>query len=389
MRLERLDLLSYGCFNNKSINFADGKVDLHIIFGPNEAGKSTALSAIEDLLFGIPKSTSYSFLVDNKGLRIGAVINNGVKEPLYFRRRKGNKDTILNEHEKPLPDNILNELLQGVDRSFFERMFSLGYERLRKGGQDILDEKDDVGRMLFSASAGLLGLSEELKKIEGNADLLWDKRKSGKRLYYQAQEIYDEADRRKKEATILTRNWKDNKDQFNKTKDAHSQYNRIFSEKSMLQEKLERIRRTLPYLGQIKTLEEDIVKVGSVISFPENAATIIQEAERDLNQADATLSTLNEQIEETKLELDEIVPDKQLLSREEKIKKLEGDRAIVEKHQVDIPVRQEEIRNRETRCIQLAVELGWPETRISQEDFFPQILFIKIEKLVKEAQKLM
>ncbi len=385
MRFERLDLLSYGCFKNKSINFPTGKTDLHIIFGPNEAGKSTALSAIEDLLFGIPKSTSYGFLFDNKDLRIGAVINNGTgKEPICFRRRKGNKDTFLNENENTLPDNILNELLQGVDRSFFERMFSLGHERLRKGGQEILDEKDDVGRMLFSASAGLLGLAEGLKKIEGNADQLWDKRKSGKRLYYQAQEKYEDAEHRKKEATILTKNWKDYKNQLEKTTDEHVQQNRVYAEKTMLQEKLERIRRTLPYLGQIKKLEEDIVKIGSVFFFSEDAASILHEAEKNLNQAEATLKTLNEQIEEAKNGLGEIVPDEQLLGREVDIKKLERDRAIVEKHERDIPNRQAEIKTLETRCGDLAVELGWPKSKINQENFFPQTLFSQIEKLVKE-----
>ena len=62
MRLNRLDLTRYGKFTDRSLDFgapAPGKADLHIVYGPNEAGKSTALSAFLDLLFGIePRSQS-------------------------------------------------------------------------------------------------------------------------------------------------------------------------------------------------------------------------------------------------------------------------------------------------------------------------------------------
>ena len=142
MRLERLDLICYGCLEGKQILFPPDKADLHIIFGPNEAGKSTALNAIEDLLFGIPKNTSFNFLFDNKGLRIGATLHNGSKtNSLSFQRKKGTKETILDEQNNPLPTSILYEFLHGIDRSFFERMFSLDHERLRQGGKAILEER--------------------------------------------------------------------------------------------------------------------------------------------------------------------------------------------------------------------------------------------------------
>ena len=53
MRLNRLDLTRYGKFTGHSIDFGvpeSGRPDLHIVYGPNEAGKSTALAAFLDLL---------------------------------------------------------------------------------------------------------------------------------------------------------------------------------------------------------------------------------------------------------------------------------------------------------------------------------------------------
>jgi uncharacterized protein YhaN len=78
MRLDRLDLTRYGKFTDYIIDFGErivGQPDIHLIYGPNEAGKSTALAAFLDLLFGIEFRTRYNFLHDNRTMRIGAKLN--------------------------------------------------------------------------------------------------------------------------------------------------------------------------------------------------------------------------------------------------------------------------------------------------------------------------
>ncbi|NKF31058.1 AAA family ATPase, partial [Pseudomonas sp. BGM005] len=55
MRLRRLDLVRYGKFTDHSIDFGaarPGSPDLHIVYGLNEAGKSTTFAAYLDLLYG-------------------------------------------------------------------------------------------------------------------------------------------------------------------------------------------------------------------------------------------------------------------------------------------------------------------------------------------------
>lgn len=389
MRLEHLDLICYGYFQGKLIKFPHNKTDLHIIFGPNEAGKSTALSAIEDLLFGIPKSTSFNFLFDNKDLRIAATLHDGSRtNSLTFQRKKGTKDTILDEQGNPLPTNILYEFLHGIDRSFFERMFNLSHERLRQGGKAILEEKDDIGRTLFSASAGLLGLGDVLTRLEEKADQIWAQRKSGHRLYYQAHDRYEDAERRKRDSTVLTRHWKEVRSRLNKIKEDHEAKNQEYAQKTTLQEKLQRIRRILPYIGQIKRFEDNIATLATVPRFSANAGGVLEEAEGDLKRADSALNTLSEQIVEIQKELETINPNKDILERERNIKQLENDRAIVEKHETDIPNRQTEIDVLETRRHDLAVELGWDPQNIKKENFFPQTLVLRIEGLIGKKRAL-
>ena len=102
MRIHRLDLLGYGRFTDASLELPAHNPDIHMVFGPNEAGKSTALSAIEDLLFGIPHNSSLNFLHDYGSMRIGAVLQKD-SETLEVRRRKGTKDTLLTPDETLIP----------------------------------------------------------------------------------------------------------------------------------------------------------------------------------------------------------------------------------------------------------------------------------------------
>ena len=44
MRFSRLDILRYGALTDRTLNFRPN-ARLHVIYGPNEAGKSSALAA--------------------------------------------------------------------------------------------------------------------------------------------------------------------------------------------------------------------------------------------------------------------------------------------------------------------------------------------------------
>ena len=71
MRIERLDLIRYGAFTDRSLVLAPAVCDMQIVFGPNEAGKSTARAALEDLLFGIEERSPYGgFLHVYSALRL-------------------------------------------------------------------------------------------------------------------------------------------------------------------------------------------------------------------------------------------------------------------------------------------------------------------------------
>ncbi|MEG3159383.1 AAA family ATPase [Sphingomonas sp. LB2R24] len=172
MRLRRLEIAKYGAFTDRTFDFGDGDTDLHIIVGANEAGKSTALAAIGDLLWGMGERPAFAFRHPYGELRLGGVVEHDGKA-LGFRRRKARTGSLLTPGEEPLADSSLAPFLGGLDRVGFDRMFGLNHERLRAGGLNMLSGREDVARVLFEAGTGLSGVSAILSGLENEASAIF------------------------------------------------------------------------------------------------------------------------------------------------------------------------------------------------------------------------
>ena len=127
MRIESLHLEAYGVYTDRELVFRPDAA-VHIVFGPNEAGKTSALSAIGDLLFGFPGQTKFDFKHASANLRIGARLRLANGDALEFRRRKGLKNTILDTADKPLAHDplapVLGALLPELEGIFSASAFA-------------------------------------------------------------------------------------------------------------------------------------------------------------------------------------------------------------------------------------------------------------------------
>ena len=97
MRFRRLQLAAFGPFTDFELDFgAAARSDLQIVFGANEAGKSTALRAVRGLLFGIPERTDDAHRHPATELRVGAeLVDESGRSLSVVRRRRRNLDRAL------------------------------------------------------------------------------------------------------------------------------------------------------------------------------------------------------------------------------------------------------------------------------------------------------
>jgi uncharacterized protein YhaN len=176
VRFLELRLEAYGPFSGLRLDLSSGAAGgLHLIYGPNEAGKSSALRAIRDLLFGIPQNSSDDHVHPAPALRIGALLERD-GERLEIVRRKRRKDSLLSAAEMPLEEACLRRFLNGLDAPSFERLYGLDHVRLSEGGAEMLEGKGDVGEALFDAGASGRSVHRVRKLLLEEADALFKDR---------------------------------------------------------------------------------------------------------------------------------------------------------------------------------------------------------------------
>ncbi|TLP42156.1 hypothetical protein FDK21_20200 [Cohaesibacter sp. CAU 1516] len=174
MRLNRLDLIRYGRFNDAHIDFprpANGNPDVTLIYGPNESGKSTAFTGFLELLFGMQvRSHPYAFRYERPDLLVGAELDIPGRGSMVLRRSSKAKQSLQDDQGRPVEEAILFGALHGLDQETYLERFCLNDEGLRSGGERIADAKGDLGQLLHAGVSGLTNMAKVLEDMEGLAD---------------------------------------------------------------------------------------------------------------------------------------------------------------------------------------------------------------------------
>jgi uncharacterized protein YhaN len=362
MRISRLDLFAFGHFIDAKLDLPARVPDLHLVFGLNEAGKSTTLAAIEDLLFGISHTTRYGFIHEYNTMRLGAVLNDSGKD-LEFSRRKGKGDTLtlLGTGGLPVPggEGILAPYLNGVDRDFYARMFCLDHERLRRGGEDILSAHDDVGRILFSIGAGVTGLKDRVTKLREDAGALWANRRASHRKYYQAEDRLQEAENTLREQLVTAKKWQDLQAALQQANEGFSALEAQIETKTAEARKLSRIRRVYRPVQRQTEIAARLDQLASFPELPEGAAKVLSDTLDSESEAKIRIATAADQIAALRNERSSLAYDEALLARGDDIERLHELRIRTRNQKDDLPKRRAELVVAEDKLKRSAEELSW------------------------------
>ncbi|WP_141603569.1 ATP-binding protein [Terrilactibacillus laevilacticus] len=160
MKIREIQIQQFGQFDHKIYQFPSHP--FLIIYGPNEAGKSTLFEFIKAVLFGFPSKNHLSnYLIGKDINKLGGSLKIETQEGIrtYTRNYK------TNEFVKTYIEQIGHELeeipgFKGVDRTFFESIFCFNLDGLK----DLHRLKpEDLNQFLFNA--GMMG-STELSELE-------------------------------------------------------------------------------------------------------------------------------------------------------------------------------------------------------------------------------
>jgi len=271
MRIRRLDLKAFGPFTDQSLVFAAEQPGLHIIFGPNEAGKSSSLRGLKALLCGFPERTADNFLHANDQLLVGGSLEAADGRILTFCRRKRRKADLLDAAGNPLDPAAVEVLLHGMSPDVFDSLYGIDHERLVQGGADILAQKGEVGQALFAAGAGISSLHAILEELRTEADELF-KPRGARQAVNQALAEYRELQKRVREASLSGREWKEHRQRYEEAEKRLATVEAERNAKDAERRRLDRLQQALPSLALRRSLEEQLQDLGAVVLLPADFA---------------------------------------------------------------------------------------------------------------------
>ncbi len=338
MRIDRLDLLAYGTFTDKSLDLSAGDKGLHLIYGDNEAGKSTSLRALIAWLFGFPARTTDNFLHDNPQLRIGGKLKLSNGNELEFVRRKGTKGTLLDpETGYEINDAKLLLFIPGdIDEVLFTKLYGIDYERLISGGQELLQQAGDLGQALFSAAAGTTSLRSILSDLQNRADEYFKPRATTK-IVNQNINSFKEAKKASKEASLPVAEWKNLQNDFEQTLKEIREIEDNITELSKVKSRLDRLNRVKGTLAERRNVQDKLVEVNDVIMLPEAFDELRKGAINKFQASSEKKEKAESKSTFLKKEAESIQVSEELLANEEEIMEIYRELGAVEKTIADLP----------------------------------------------------
>jgi uncharacterized protein YhaN len=319
VRIARLDLTRYGKFSDRQFDFGTAPVggsDFHIVYGLNEAGKSTAAAAILDLLFGIEKHSPYGVGRGRAGvpnwhaynaMRIGARLELGGRA-YEVARLKRDRNSLVDADDRPLDESLLTAELAGADRETFHMMFSLDDESLEKGGEAILASRGDLGQLLFSASAGLADISDRLESLRKRAEEFYRPRASTTELAELKREL-EALKHERDEADTLAPAYVELVRLRDAARDAHAAAAKSLSERRAREDEIQRQLGALPHLAALREAESQCAPLEGLPTAPAGWRDEVQRLQAEAirlvvqkDDAERAIRTLEDQLERTNLD---------------------------------------------------------------------------------------
>ncbi len=338
MRLLRLEMRAFGPFSDRNLEFTTEVPGLHLIFGANEAGKSSSLRALKALLCGFPQQTPDNFLHNYDQLLVAGCLRNSAGQELCFQRRKKRVGDILDAVGNPLDAAALAPFLHGLEAPIFTSLYGIDHDTLVRGGEEILAQKGEVGQALFAAGAGISTVSEVIAQLEKEASELF-KATGQLPAINMATKRFRELQKDMKAAGLSVKDWKEHRKALEDALAARTKLELLRDEKSTEMHRLERLRQAVPELAVLQSSREHLQSLGEVVPLDPDFTERYQEVSREIREAAERLQAARERLAKLVERRQTISLNKKLLHEAERVDDFHQRLGEYRKGQKDRPER--------------------------------------------------
>ncbi|OKP80730.1 hypothetical protein A3844_26980 [Paenibacillus helianthi] len=340
MRIEELQISGYGRLHNRELKLDSG---ISLLYGRNEAGKSTTLQFIRAMLFGIPgRANLHERYEPAQGGQHGGMLAARDQEGSLWRIRRymaggeiqgrSEKLHITVSHldgttEERSQAEMERRLLGGISRSMFRQLFAVSLDELQELGAL---QSEEMSSYLFHAGMGGGGeIMRAERRLQQDADKLYKPR--GK--VQEAAKILQSIEKLEREAAE-SRSYLPRYNQNTAALEAAElqlaqleEHRRSAAGRLTLTRKAQEIRELWLKWSEARL---ELAELPVIPSFPENGASRWQSLQLELRGAEATVFRLQRQYSELAAELTKNLPDTLLQSQGPRLEALDRRRSSYE-----------------------------------------------------------
>lgn len=355
MRLEELRLIAYGPFTDCTLRLQPG---LNVLYGPNEAGKSSALRAVHALLFGVEERTTDNFVHSYPQLRVGGVLVDSQGRRLECVRRKGRRSTLRDgDDDQPLDEGELRAMLGGVNEEFFASVFGIDHQRLREGGEEVIRGEGRVGELLFSAG-GVAHLREKQEALQDAAAALFKPTGRNPRINAALSEARSLGEK-VRELQQSPEQWARHDAEYRRLEEKGGQLRRQLVEAESNKKRLERICDAKEFVGAWKDKRAQLSELEDVVVLAEDADQRFRDENEKRTLAAAAKANAEERLGELQSALEKLDVPAALLSEATRVDELYRRLGSHEKAAEDKGVLAGQQRTARSAAKRTVEKLGW------------------------------
>ncbi len=358
MRIERLSLDFFGHFTGKELDF--GKTgresDFHLIYGLNEAGKTTVMEAFLRLLYGFPPREPYGFQHQRPNLKVSGLLDiNGETRP--FTRLPSRAKNLRGEADAILPEAAIASCLGGLSIEDYRSLLCLDDNTIEKGGEDIAGARGDIGRLLFSAAAGVAELNAILEQARTEAGAIYRKRASTTVVARLKQELAAvESDIR--ESDVSAHAWRQLNEALQAAGKEETNARAVRDGFRTEQAATDALQRALPALGELDRL---LVEIADYAEYPVRIdinPEMLVTMTTGRGQVVAELQRLEDSLERARTEHAKLVLNEDHLALADQLEGLDELRSRMQTAAHDLPRRTRALEEAEAETKRIATDLG-------------------------------
>ena len=363
MRLLNLYIDGFGHFHDRTIGPLDP--GMSVLYGANEAGKSTLLAFIRTILFGFPSRGRRDFYPAIAGGRHGGLIplsddDGSVYTLGRFEGPRGGPYALRTDSGEVLSDPAVLQRITGqVTLDLFSNIFAFSLDEMQSGG--LMNDEEVSGR-LYSAGIGASALPDFTRALRGRRERLF---KTGG----SAQQI-----------SRLLRDLNGIDDQLRDIRENSERYRRLTERQGAISVDLAELDSEISDIAAgraetgrllqgwedwmaLEALEARLLEMPQFERFPESAVERLEEFQSRIRAADDDRKEAEERLRKTSEAADQEIPGEALLADAESIEAIRRARSSFDDSVGDLPERQQELKVMEDDLSQRLRLLGqgWDE----------------------------